>query len=123
VPPAGSDFDALITRARAAERRGALPAAYHAVRAAQHLAPHRAEVFALLAQLSLDEGNADRAAIQARRALLADAKNADAYLILGTVEQARAHAAKAHLYFRKYLTLAPNGDRARDVRAVLRMSH
>lgn len=118
--PSG-ELAALLARARAFEHRGALTQAYHAVRSAQRLQPRSAEVFALLAQLSLDEGNANKAAGLAKRALSLNKSNADAYLVLGTVEQARSHAAKARVYFKKYLALAPTGDRAVEVRAVLRL--
>ena len=121
APPADSQFAELLAKARAFERSGALLKAHHAAHAAERLHPRSADVFALLAQLALDEGSAEQAAALAKRALLADPSNPDAYLVLGTVEQARAHAAKARIYFKKYLTLAPTGDRARDVRAVLRM--
>ncbi len=120
---ADGQYAALIAKARAFERRGALQPAHHAIRDAQRLNPRGAEVFALLAQLALDEGSADKAAALAKRAVQHDANNADAHLVLGTVEQARGHSAKARAYFKKYLTLAPTGDRAHDVRAVLRMSH
>ena len=121
-PPPSGEFAALLTKARAFEHRGALTQAYHAVRGAQRLQPRSAEVFAILAQLSLDEANADKAAGLAKRALSLNKTNADAYLVLGTVEQARSHPAKARVYFKKYLELAPTGDRAVEVRAVLRLS-
>jgi tetratricopeptide (TPR) repeat protein len=120
--PDDRPFTELLAKARAFERSGSLLKAHHAARAAQRLHPRSAEVLALLSQLALDEGNADQAAALAKRALLADQRSAEAYLVLGTVEQARAHTAKARAYFKRYLELAPSGDRARDVRAVLRMA-
>ena len=39
--------------------------------------------------------------------------------MLGTVEQARSRSASARTFFKKYLELAPNGERAVEVRAVL----
>jgi CheY-like chemotaxis protein len=116
------EFATLIGKARAFEHRGALTPAYHAAHAAQRLQPRSSEVFAILAQLALDQGNADKAAGLAKRARYLDARNADAYLVLGTVEQARSHPASARAYFKKYLALAPSGERAVEVRAVLRSS-
>lgn len=118
-PVASGPFAVLIGKARAFEHRGALAAAYHAAHAAQRLQPRSAEVFALLAQLALDEGNADKAAGLAKRARYLDPSNAEAYLVLGTVEQARSRSASARTFFKKYLELAPNGERAVEVRAVL----
>jgi CheY-like chemotaxis protein len=120
---ASDRFTQLLDKARALQRRGLSRPAERMVRAAQKLQPRSAEAVALLAQLALDEGDAGRATRLAKQAQRLDANNPDAVLVLGTVEQARGHEAKARVLFKRYLELAPSGERASDVRAVLRMRH
>ena len=116
-------YHAAIDRARAAQQHGRMVQAKNAVREALKLQPKSAEAITLQAQIALEEGDADKAAYLAKRALgqsPPDALAADANLVLGTVEQARGNTGKARGYFKKYLILAPEGDRASDVKAVLR---
>ena len=76
----------------------------------------------LLAQQALDEGDSQKAAKLARQTLAMARDSAEAYLVLGTLAQAEGNMPKARGHFRKYLQLAPNGERASAVKDVLRMA-
>jgi hypothetical protein len=121
APSAEARLAQLLDKGRALQRRGLTRQAEHVARTAQRLQPTSAEPVALLAQLALEQGDGPKAARLARLAQRLDARNADAVLVLGTVEQALGHHARARALLKRYLELAPDGERAPDVRAVLRL--
>jgi tetratricopeptide (TPR) repeat protein len=82
---------------------------------AQPAAPLAAEV----AQAALELGRNVDAAAWARRAIGVDPKHADAFVLLGGAEQQLGHSAEAKAAYSRYLELAPNGQHAQDVRALL----
>jgi len=75
------------------------------------------------AEAAIDEGDIDIATRLARKALQLEPATPDAYIVLGLAAQARAQVAQARTYFKKYLELAPNGDRAKDVKSILRSGY
>jgi DNA-binding response OmpR family regulator len=124
VPAAGdARYDALIGKARTALRRGQTSLAKHSLREAMKLRPQAASALILQGELLLDEGDADGAARLAKKALQLDATAADAHIVLGMAAQARAQMVTARTHFKKYLELAPSGDRVKDVKAILRSGY
>jgi hypothetical protein len=55
----------------------------------------------------------------ANLALAANSANADAYLVVGTVQQSESHNAEARSAYQSYLKLAPKGEYAGEVRVIL----
>jgi predicted TPR repeat methyltransferase len=49
----------------------------------------------------------------------ADPNLADAYVFIGTAEQAAGHAQAAKIAYLKYLELAPTGRYAQDLKAIV----
>ena len=110
---------ALIAKGKLSLSHGSFSKTRQAVREASHIRPQGAEVLALQADLALDEGDAEASLRWAKKALHADAKYPDAHLSMAMAAQAAADTPTARAHFKKYLELAPNGDRAKDVRAIL----
>lgn len=112
-------FAALIQKGKQSLARGQFSKTRQTLREAAHLRPQAAEVLSLQADLSLDQGDADGAYRLAKKALASDPTYPDAHLSLAMAAQAKSDMGTARAHFKKYLDLAPNGDRARDVRAIL----
>jgi hypothetical protein len=87
-------------------------------RAAFQAAP-AATLAAEIAQAALEHGRNADAASWARRAIGVDPKYANAFVLLGGAEQQMGHPAEARAAYSRYLELAPNGEHAQDVRALL----
>ena len=77
----------------------------------------------LQGEAAIDEGDAAFAARLARKALQLDPLSADAHIVLGMAAQARGETITARAHFKKYLELNPKGDRATDVKAILRSGY
>ncbi len=60
-----------------------------------------------LAQQDLGAGQLDQAEMEARKALKADPKSANAYSLLGMIEEQRGHEAQAGAHYAKAVALAP----------------
>ena len=120
--PAAADparFLALIQKGKQSLARGQFSKTRQTLREAAHLRPQAAEVFSLQADLALDEGDVDNGLRLAKKAVHADPNYADGHLSVAMASQAKADTATARSHFKKYLELAPNGDRAKDVKAIL----
>jgi len=78
-----------------------------------------AEVAVMLAKTEFDRGRTRQASLWARKALALDEGQADAYVFLGSAEQASGHAAAGKAAFQRYLQLSPKGRYAADLRAIL----
>ena len=78
-----------------------------------------AALAAEVAQAALEHGRNADAAAWARKAIGADPKLANAFVLLGGAEQQLGHTAEARAAYDRYLELAPNGEHAQDVRALL----
>ena len=74
----------------------------------------------LLARADLLAGRATETLVLARRAVAANPRHADAYLLIGTVQQTEGRRQEARSAYQTYLDLAPLGAHASDVRAILR---
>ena len=81
--------------------------------------PPSADVAVMLAKTEFERGRPGPASSWATRAIALDADRADAYVFLGSAEQAFGHKAAAKTAFQRYLRLAPHGRYAADLRAVL----
>jgi tetratricopeptide (TPR) repeat protein len=83
-------------------------------------APRSAEALILLARADLLAGRQGETLRLARRAAVANPRQADAYLLIGSVEQTEGHKQDARIAYERYLALAPHGTHAADVRVILR---
>jgi type IV pilus assembly protein PilF len=63
-----------------------------------------------LAQQDLGAGQLDQAEMEARKALKADPKSANAYSLLGMIEEQRGHEAQAGAHYAKALWLRPGSS-------------
>ena len=81
--------------------------------------PDSAPAYSMLAHAQLNRGKANEALTSAQKAIALDPAQADAYVIIGGVEQDRGHSAAAKAAYLKYLQLAPRGRYATDLRAIV----
>jgi cytochrome c-type biogenesis protein CcmH/NrfG len=65
----------------------------------------------------------EKALAAAQLAAAANSENADAYLVVGAVEQQKSHISEARTAYEKYLKLAPRGQFAGDIRSILATLH
>jgi hypothetical protein len=87
--------------------------------AAKDANPDSAEACALLGHALLNRKKRREALQWAERAVQIDPGHAEAYVIIGGVKQASDDAAAAKAAYKKYLELAPNGQYASDLRAIV----
>jgi predicted TPR repeat methyltransferase len=73
----------------------------------------------MLAKTEFERGRPGPASNWATKAIALDANRADAYVFLGSAEQAFGHKAAAKAAYQRYLQLSPHGRYAADLRAVL----
>ena len=78
------------------------------------------EALVVLANCWLDRGNMQKALAFAQQAVQANPGNAEAYLVVGAVEQQNDHLGDARNAYEKYLKLAPKGQYAGDIRSILK---
>jgi regulator of sirC expression with transglutaminase-like and TPR domain len=83
-------------------------------------APRAAEAQVLLANVRVDQGKLSEALAAAQAAIEIDASQADAYLVIGLVQQESGATAQAVAAYERYLELAPKARYATTVRAQLR---
>ncbi len=117
--PRPGEIDELLAQGRKLYDRGRPKAALEPLEKAAELAPGNPDVQVLLALARLDAGQLGPAEQAARRALELDASTARAHLVLGTVCQERGDTKSARSEYEEYLRLAPSGDFAKDVQAIL----
>lgn len=123
APAVDDGYMVIIEKARTAMRRGQMVLVKKYVRDAMKLRPQGAPAMVVQAEMAIDDGDADGAARLAQKALKLEPNLADAHIVLGLVAQARAQTGLARMHFKKYLELAPSGDRAKDVKASLRSGY
>lgn len=109
----------LVAQSKKALFRGQLTQARRFIREATKRSPGSVEVLTLQAELALDLGELDSSIRLAKKAVHKDATYPDAHLALATAAQAQGSSAVARQHFKRYLTLAPRGDHAADVKAIL----
>jgi hypothetical protein len=87
--------------------------------AAKDAGPDSAEANALLGHALFGRKKRREALQAAERAVELDPRQADAYVIIGSVKQSTGDKAAATAAYRKYLELRPNGQYAADLRAIV----
>ena len=87
--------------------------------AAKDAKPESAEACSLLGHALFDRKKPRQALQWAERAVELDPTRADAYVVIGGVKQAADDKAAAKAAYKKYLELAPNGQYAADLRAIV----
>jgi CheY-like chemotaxis protein len=87
--------------------------------AAKDANPNSPEACALLGHALFNRKKRREALQWAERAIELDPRHADAYVIIGGVKQAADDPAAAKAAYKKYLELAPNGQYAADLRAIV----
>jgi Flp pilus assembly protein TadD len=118
--PAPADTSDLREACQAALRRERAKPALAACEKAALANPASADVLVLLAHANLLAGWEGETLRLARRASFLDPKCADAYLLIGTVQQAAGRKSDARGAYEDYLRLAPRGAHAAEVRAILK---
>jgi hypothetical protein len=118
--PAAASADDALLQCQAALRRGRAKAAVAACEKVARERPSSAEALVLLAHANLLAGWEGATLQLARRASFLDPKCADAFLLIGTVQQAAGRTRDARSAYQDYLRLAPRGSHADEVRAILK---
>ncbi len=77
------------------------------------------EALLLLAHVEFNRNHLKEALQWAERAIKADPNLADAYVIFGGVQQDAGRNREAKWAYKKYLELAPRGQYAADLRAIV----
>ena len=72
-----------------------------------------------MARAEIDRGHLSEARSLAKKALAVDPNRFDAFVYLGTAEQAAGKIEEARAAYKKYLEFAPDGPFARELRAIL----
>ncbi|HET6151230.1 MAG TPA: DUF4388 domain-containing protein [Polyangia bacterium] len=113
------DFEHLLTTCQTAFNGGRMKEATTACTAAVEANPESAKAIALLAHSEFNRSHRKEALSWAEKAIKIDPKLADAYVIIGGVQQDSGRNAEAKSAYRRYLELAPKGQYASDLRAIL----
>jgi CheY-like chemotaxis protein len=121
--PPGVDVNALLAQGKALYERGQAEASLKPLEAAAQAAPGNPDLMTLLALARLDAGQTEAAEEAARRAVQLSPENPNAHLALGSVLQTKEQMGQARAEFELYLKLAPRGQHAADVRAILGSMH
>jgi hypothetical protein len=117
--PAPGDYAALLSEGRALYTKGQTKKALAVLERAVSVKADGDEALVLLANCHLDRGANQKALQAASMAATANPNNADAYLVIGTVQQSLEHVAEARTAYQTYLKLAPKGQYASEVRSIL----
>ena len=114
-----TEFPRLLAACRQAFAEKRIKDAEPACVAAKDANPDSAEACALLGHALFGRKKRREALQWAERAVALDPRHADAYVIIGGVKQAAADPVAAKAAYKKYLELAPNGQYAADLRAIV----
>jgi CheY-like chemotaxis protein len=114
-----SEFPRLLAACRQAFTEKRAKDAETACAAAKDANPDSAEACALLGHALFGRKKRREALQWAERAVALDPSHADAYVIIGGVKQAADDTVAAKAAYKKYLELAPNGQYAADLRAIV----
>ena len=120
-PPAAptGDYAALLGEGRTLYTKGQTKKAMAVLERAVAVKADGDEALVLLANCHLDRGANQKALQAASMAATANPNNADAYLVIGTVQQSLEHVSEARTAYQTYLKLAPKGQYAGEVRSIL----
>jgi Flp pilus assembly protein TadD len=114
-----TEFPTLLSACRQAFTEKRARDAEIACVAAKDANPESAEANALLGHALFGRKKRREALQAAERAVELDPRQADAYVIIGGVKQAAGDKVAAKTAYKKYLELAPNGQYAADLRAIV----
>jgi len=114
-----TEFPQLLAACRQAFTEKRAKDAETACVAAKDANPESADACALLGHALFGRKKKREALQWAERAVEIDPKHADAYVIIGDVKQASDDKAAAKIAYKKYLELAPDGQYAADLRAIV----
>jgi CheY-like chemotaxis protein len=114
-----TEFRQLLTACRTAFSEKRSKDAETACIAAKDANPDSAEACALLGHALFNRNHRREALQWAERAVKLDPNHADAYVIIGGVKQAADDNRAAKAAYQKYLQLAPSGQYAADLRAIV----
>jgi hypothetical protein len=78
-----------------------------------------ADVMVMMAHAELDRGRPQEALSWAKKAVAVDPKLAEGYVFIGGAEQEAGRKREAKAAYKKYLELAPKGQYATDLRAIM----
>ena len=114
-----ADFPALLERCRDAFTQGKMRDAATACAAAKDANGESGDALLLLAHVEFNRNHLKEALQWAERAIKIDPNLADAYVIFGGVQQDAGRNREAKWAYKKYLELAPRGQYAADLRAIV----
>lgn len=112
-------YKASLESARSLYKAGNLKGAKEELKQSLVKNPKGFEAFTLLGQIDLEANKVKSAITYLKRALSYNSKFAPAYFYLGTCYQLNGDVASARKMYEKYLSLAPNGEFAGDVKAIM----
>ena len=113
------EFPQLLTACQSTFNAGRMRDATTACTAAVEANPDSPKAVALLAHAEFNRSHRKEALSWAEKAIKLDPKTADAYVIIGGVQQDAGRNGDAKAAYRKYLELAPKGQYAADLRAIV----
>jgi DNA-binding response OmpR family regulator len=116
---AAGDAAQLVDKCQAAFNGGRLKEALTACTAAKDADPASARALSLLSHTEFNRNHPKDALAWAQQAIKLDPKMADAYVIIGGVQQDAGRKGEAKAAYKKYLELAPKGQYASDLRAIV----
>jgi DNA-binding response OmpR family regulator len=116
---AAGDFPRLLEKCKVAFGKLRIKEALAACAAAKDANPASAEAHALLAHTEFNRGRLKEALVWAEAAVKINPDLADAYVIIGGVQQDSGQNKAARAAYKKYLELAPRGQYAADLRAIV----
>ncbi len=120
LPPGqAKEFITHLEAAKALYAHGQSKKAIPLLEKAVVFRPDSDEALVLLANCYNELGQSTRALDTGNLALAANPQNADAYLVIGAVQQSQGREADARAAYEKYLHLAPHGAYAREIRSIL----
>jgi hypothetical protein len=116
-------YKSLLAEGRALYKAGQAKKAIVPLEKAVALKPDGDEALVILANCHLDRGNMEKALAAAQLAASANGENAEAYLVIGAVEQQKSRNSEARTAYERYLKLAPKGQFAGEIRSILASLH
>lgn len=121
VKPASNDdeYQSLLAEGRALYKKGQAKRAMVPLEKAIALKADGDEALVILANCHLDRGALDKALAAAQLAVAANGDNADAFLVIGAVQQQKQHIPEARTAYERYLKLSPKGEYAGEIRSIL----
>jgi len=112
-------YKASLESAKALYKAGNLNGAKEELKQSLIKNPKGFEAFTLLGQIDLEANKIKSAITYLKRAISYNSKYAPAYFYLGTCYQLNGDIPNAKKMYEKYLSLAPNGEFAGDVKAIM----